>query len=133
MADTVGEDTSAEGRGQRAERRAWPRISTVNHVAMATGRLRPGRTAKIVDVSSGGALIETDCRLFPGTRVELLLGEPVLLFRVKGRILRCHVALLDRERIRYRGAVAFEERLTLGGNERPVGSSCTTLEDLPAR
>lgn len=133
MADTVSEDTRAEGREQRAERRAWPRLSTVDHAALANGRLRPGRTAKIVDVSSGGALIETDCRLFPGTRVELLLGEPVLLFRVKGRILRCHVALLDRERIRYRGAVAFEERLALGGNVRPVSSSCTTLEDFPAR
>jgi hypothetical protein len=125
MANTVSEE-------QKVERRAWPRISTVDHLAMANGRLRPGRTAKIVDLSSGGALIETDCRLFPGARVELLLGEPVLLCRVNGRILRCHVALLDRGRIRYRGAVAFEERLILGGNERPMGSSCPTLEDLPA-
>jgi hypothetical protein len=125
MANAVGEE-------QKVERRTWPRISTVDHVAMANGRLRPGRTAKIVDLSSGGALIETDCRLFPGARVELLLGEPVLLCRVKGRILRCHVALLDRERIRYRGAVAFEERLMLDGNERPVSSSCPTLQDLPA-
>lgn len=127
-------DQRAEGKGQRAEeRRAWPRLSTVEHVEMANGRLRPGRTAQVVDVSPGGALIETDCRLLPGTRVELQLGAPGTLYRVKGRILRCHVALLDRERIRYRGALAFEELLPFGGNERPQGSSCIKERDCAAR
>jgi hypothetical protein len=77
-------------------------------------RLRPGRTALIVDISSGGALIETDWRLLPGIRVEVQIGEPVPVFRVTGRILRCHVALLGRERIRYRGALMFEEPVTFG-------------------
>jgi hypothetical protein len=93
------------------DRRAWPRVSTLERAEMASGRVRPGRLAHVVDVSSGGALIETDWRLLPGMRVELQLGEPVALHCVKGRILRCHVALLDRERIRYRGALSFEEPL----------------------
>jgi hypothetical protein len=93
------------------DRRASPRVSTVEHAALANGKLRPGRLAKIVDVSAGGALIETDCRLLPGVRVELQLGEPVVIHRARGRVLRCHVFLLDRERIRYRGAVEFEEPL----------------------
>jgi hypothetical protein len=138
MANTV--EQRAEGREQRAEdgeqpeRRAWARVSTVEHVGMANGRLRPGRTAQIIDVSPGGALVETDWRLLPGTRVELQLGDPVTLHRVKGRIVRCHVALLDRERVRYRGALAFEEQLLLSGdgNERPAGSSCAAASDLPA-
>ena len=96
------------------ERRAWPRVSTLDGSGMAQGRLRPGRPAHIVDVSPGGALIETDHRLLPGTHVELQLGEPVALCRVKGRILRCHVALLDRERIRYRGALVFEQQIAFG-------------------
>ena len=77
-------------------------------------RLRPGRTAHIVDLSAGGALIETDWRLLPGMRVEMQVGEPIPLFRVAGRILRCHVALLDRGRIRYRGALVFEEQVLFG-------------------
>jgi hypothetical protein len=81
---------------------------------MERARLRPGRTAPIVDLSSGGALIETDWRLLPGTRVEMQVGEPIPRFRVIGRILRCHVALLDRERIRYRGALMFEEQVPIG-------------------
>ena len=81
---------------------------------MDRARLRPGRTAHVVDLSAGGALIETDWRLLPGMRVEIQVGEPVPLFRVSGRILRCHVALLGRERIRYRGALMFEEQVPVG-------------------
>ena len=101
------------------ERRAWPRVNTVSCADLARGRLRPGRPAQIVDVSPGGALIETEWRLLPGMRVELQMGEPVALYNVKAKILRCHVALLDRERIRYRGALMFEEQLPFGGNEEP--------------
>jgi hypothetical protein len=74
-------------------------------------------------VSAGGALIETEWRLLPGTRVELQVGEPAV-FKVTARILRCHVERLDRERIRYRGALAFDERLSLGNNRDPTGSAC---------
>ena len=49
---------------------------------MDRARLRPGRAARVVDVSAGGALIETDWRLLPGLRVELQVGDPVALFRV---------------------------------------------------
>jgi hypothetical protein len=103
------------------ERRAWPRMTTVTRSEMARGKLRPGRPAQIVDVSAGGALIETEWRLLPGTRVELQVGEPVALYSVKARILRCHVALLDRERIRYRGALMFEEQMPFNGNDKPAG------------
>jgi hypothetical protein len=96
-------------------------VDTCTCVDMARGKLRPGRPAQIVDVSAGGALIETDWLLLPGTRVELQVGEPVALYNVKARILRCHVARLDRERIRYRGALVFEEQLPFGGNGDPEG------------
>jgi len=96
------------------ERRASPRVPALTMAGIERARLRPGRTAHIVDLSSGGALIETDWRLLPGMRVEMQVGEPVPLFRVAGRILRCHVVLLDRERIRYRGALMFDEQLPFG-------------------
>ena len=96
------------------ERRASARVDGLATAGMDRARLRPGRTAHIIDLSSGGALIETDWRLLPGVRVEIQVGEPVPLFRVTGRILRCHVALLGRERIRYRGALMFEEQVPVG-------------------
>ncbi len=94
------------------ERRRWPRISTIDCRDLAKGRIRPGRVAQILDLSSGGALIETDWQLMPGTLVDLQLGSPVTLHRVAGRILRCQVAVVHRERIRYRGALKFEQRIS---------------------
>jgi hypothetical protein len=102
MADPVGH-----------ERRAAPRVCAFTTQGMQRARLRPGRLAHVIDLSSGGALIETDWRLLPGIRVEMQIGEPAPLFRVAGRILRCHVAVLTRERIRYRGALMFDEQLPL--------------------
>jgi hypothetical protein len=90
------------------ERRATPRVATCPGDGLDRARLRPGRTALVVDLSAGGALLETDWRLLPGTRVELQLGDPKPIVTIAGRILRCHVALVDRERIRYRGALAFD-------------------------
>jgi hypothetical protein len=101
------------------ERRASPRVPGLAMAGIERARLRPGRTAHIVDLSAGGALIETDWRLLPGMRVEIQVGEPIPLFRVAGRILRCHVALLDRERIRYRGALVFEEQVPFGEAPTP--------------
>jgi len=79
---------------------------------LARGRIRPGRVAHVLDVSAGGALIETDWQLMPGTRIDLQLGSPVTLYSVVGLILRCQVALVHRERIRYRGALRFDERIS---------------------
>jgi len=100
------------------ERRASERLTAL--AGLERARLRPGRTARIVDLSAGGALIETDWRILPGMRIEMQLGEPAPLFRVAGRALRCHVTLLDRERIRYRCALMFEDHLPLG-NYLPTG------------
>lgn len=96
------------------ERRASDRMLARTMEGMERARLRPGRLAQILDLSTGGALIETDWRLLPGTRVEMQVGDPVPLFRVAGRILRCHVVLLDRDRVRYRGALKFEKPLPFG-------------------
>ena len=97
----------------RHERRASPRLCAFAAEGLGRARLRPGRIAHVIDLSPGGALIETDWRLLPGLRVEMQIGEPAPLFRIAGRILRCHVFLLGRERIRYRGALAFDELLPL--------------------
>lgn len=107
------------GEVPKRERRAWPRVSTLDPGGIASGRLLPGRIARIIDLCPGGALIETECRLLPGTLVELQLGDPITRHRVRGRILRCQVAVLDRERgIRYQGALAFEEQLPVDGEQK---------------
>ena len=92
------------------ERRAVPRVRPAGGDNFEQVRLRPGRVARVINLSTGGALIETDWRLLPGVRVELQIGVPPL-FTVAGHVLRCYVARLRPDQIRYRGALAFDQRL----------------------
>ena len=91
------------------ERRVAPRLPPAQ-TGVERVRFRGGRLARVLDLSATGAFIEADWRLLPGSRVDLLLGDPVPR-RATGRIVRCHVAILTRERVRYRGAIAFDERI----------------------
>jgi hypothetical protein len=95
-------------------------------------RLRPGRTAQVLNISQSGALIETDWRVVPGMRVDVQIGEAVPPFSMAGRVLRCHVALLERSRVRYRAALAFDHQLpgweitTLTPTSNRTGRGCPT-------
>ena len=102
------------------ERRAAPRVAPDVASGRDRARLRPGRTARIVDLSSVGALIETDWRLLPGLRVEVQIGDPVAFCKVGARILRCHVALLARAQVRYRAGLSFDERIPFGEDTTPT-------------
>ena len=91
------------------ERRMAPRLPAAR-TGVERIRFRGGRSARVVDLSASGALIEADWRLLPGTRVDLLVGDSTP-HRATGRIVRSHVSFLSRERIRYHGAVAFDDRI----------------------
>ncbi len=73
-------------------------------------RVRPGQEAALVDIGTGGALVEGPSRLLPGSRVVMQFIVPGGTVTVRGRIVRCEVAALDPARgVRYRGAVSFDE------------------------
>ncbi len=63
----------------------------------------------MVNVSEGGALVESPTRLTPGARAELQLFGGTR-WHVRGRVERCRVAGL--EPLRYEGAIVFDEPLT---------------------
>ena len=88
-------------------------MSATQGSGLALTRVRPGRVARVLDVCPGGVQVETEWRLLPGSRVELQLSEPMTIYTIKGTVVRCQVVMLDRERIEYRGAVAFDQPLTL--------------------
>jgi hypothetical protein len=71
--------------------------------------LRPGYAVALVDLSSGGALIEGPRQLRPGARVHLQLLTPHRRIGIGARVLRCAVASLTHG-IKYRGAVKFDHR-----------------------
>ena len=82
---------------------------------LARVRLRAGRELTVVDVAATGALVETDGRLLPGTWVDVHVTTADGRELVRSRIVRAFVWALSSDRIVYRGALAFERRVEIGG------------------
>lgn len=100
----------APGLTPRVERRHSPRFRPVHTQWSDIALLRPGREVHVINLSSGGVLIESASRLSPGTRAELqLFGTRRRL--VGGRIDRCQVSGLTP--LAYRGAIVFDVHLEL--------------------
>jgi hypothetical protein len=74
-------------------------------------RLRAGRDLVVLDVSSGGALVQGETRLLPGTHVEVHVITPAGRVLVRSRVVRAFVARLCRDRVEYRSALAFERQV----------------------
>lgn len=62
----------------------------------------------VLDVSSGGACVQGEARLLPGTHVDVHIITPAGRVLVRSRVVRAFVAQLTRDRVDYRGALAFE-------------------------
>jgi hypothetical protein len=80
------------------------------HGVVAT-RVRPGHHARLIDVSAGGALIETNHRLLPGASVELQMETENRQVNMRGRVLRCAVVRVRPTWVCYRGAIEFDRHL----------------------
>ena len=93
------------------DRRRTRRHHQVDEHGIVSARVRPGHTATVIDVSAGGALIETAKRLLPGTSVELHVERGTQHTRVRGRVLRCAIVSLRPTGICYRGAIGFDRHL----------------------
>jgi hypothetical protein len=74
-------------------------------------RLRTGRDLTVLDVSSGGALVQGEARLLPGTHVDVHVITLAGRVLVRSRVLRAFVARLSRDRVEYQGALAFERQV----------------------
>jgi PilZ domain-containing protein len=92
-------------------RRTTRRHAPDAHGVLST-RIRPGFPARLIDVSTGGALLETSNRLLPGKSVELVVqGHDDRRATIRARVVRCSVARVHPSAISYRGAVVFDQHL----------------------
>ena len=88
------------------ERRRGSRVAPEHTPWARAAILRPDQEVAIIDLSPGGALIESSLRMKPGARAELqLLGPSRWVLR--GRIDRCRVVAI--EPLQYEGAIIFDE------------------------
>ena len=113
--------TLAQGRTPD-RRRAIRRIPT--ELSWLRGlRLRPGLDVVLVNLSTGGALVETSTQLRPGARTVLRLTGATGSWTVSGSVLRSWVAAIDPEHgVVYRGALVFDQALDLqaGHDDSPA-------------
>ena len=73
--------------------------------------LRPGCAVRVVNLSSGGALVQADQPIRPGARVHIQIVTTLRAFALVARVLRCAVWTLDpHDGATYRGALQFEDR-----------------------
>ena len=93
------------------ERRRERRLTGVEDHGVLSTRVAAGHDAQLVDVSAGGALVETTTRLLPGSRVEIRMTTKHRRIAIKGEVMRCCVQRL--QPVVYRGALRFERPIAL--------------------
>lgn len=96
----------AVGRPVDERRRAMRQHGT--EASRLIGRVLPGHAAQVLNISPGGALLETGCRLMPGAWIELRLAAGRRRTGTRARVVRSAVAGMRSGGILYRGGVKFE-------------------------
>jgi hypothetical protein len=110
------------------ERRSEPRQPLAPECTRAT--IRPGRAVSIIDLSSGGALLQASRPLRPGMQVHLQVVTSERSVSVTGHVVRCAVWSLEGDEIMYRGAVRFDRPIESWWEaETQVGSSVPEAEN----
>jgi hypothetical protein len=109
------------------DRRRAPRLDAVEEHRIVSASVRPGHRARLIDVSAGGALIETNHRLLPGRSMELQVEKDTDRASVGGRVQRCVVVRLHPAWVCYRAAIVFDRQLSWFADERATAH--TTQSD----
>lgn len=102
------------------ERRRGTRFHAPEQHGVTGARVRPGHAVDVIDVSAGGALIQTERRLLPGSTIDLHLTTADGNVAMRGRVVRCSVARVRPSSVSYRGAISFERHLPWFAEEDDV-------------
>ena len=116
-----------------SDRRLTRRHADSDAHGIVSTRVRPGHRAKLIDVSAGGALIETTHRLLPGTSIELHVETRSHRTNVRGRVLRCAIVLVRPSWVCYRGAIGFDRHLPWLLDESGGAGDGSVRSGVPAR
>jgi uncharacterized protein DUF6982/PilZ domain-containing protein len=99
----------------RSDRRAHLRRSVSDLEWLRSVRITQGFDVRLIDLSEGGALIEIDSPIKPGTNLTLELSGTGLETMVPLEVVRCYISNLRGDIALYRGACAFEHLIELPG------------------
>ena len=118
-----------------SDRRSQPRLSADLLGLDVDAKLSLGVHVRVLNVSSGGALLELQEWVRPGTRSELRLSKPAVeqdseRLSAQGQIVRCWVHRLSP--LRYRAALVFAALAPVTPGAAPVEEDLTVLLERPA-
>jgi hypothetical protein len=102
----------------QSDRRAHPRFAARELQGLRAARIKCGPLVSLVDLSAGGALLETTVPLRPESEAMLELLSETRDAVVPFRVVRCQISALDGRQF-YRGACAFSRPLALTDLLRP--------------
>jgi len=103
-----------------AERRAKPRLPPEAFPSLKGAFLRGGVSVKLIDISSAGALVESEERLAPNTKICLKITATEGTFVLQGRVIRSTISQLHRGP-RYSAGIAFNNKFPLqAGDANPT-------------
>jgi len=105
-----------------AAKRQWPRLSPENIPSLKGIMLNQEDVAQILNISRGGALIETDVRLCPHAKVGVKVLTTQGVFRIMGYVLRSSITALTSRPI-YKIAVSFENPLAMLEDQSVPGTA----------
>jgi hypothetical protein len=95
-----------------SERRGHLRLGLDDVRWLRSARLKYGPDVRVIDISIGGILVETEGQLRPDANIVFELSGPLNSILVPSKVLRCRVASSN-EVMRYQGACAFKRPLEI--------------------
>ena len=94
------------------DRRIQPRLKANEVEWLRAASVKYGAAVRVINISAGGLLLETEKALKPNSNVALELTGPDSRIVVPAEVLRCRVASLS-DILTYEGACAFQRPLTI--------------------
>jgi len=106
------ENKSAHGVKNSVDCRKAPRFGASAFPSLKKVHIVEGPDIKLINISRGGCLIETQERMSPGSGISLRLVTIETAYLLKGRVLRCYVYKIGKV-LTYQCAIVFNEDFTI--------------------
>jgi len=106
LADSIVE------RYEDSERRGHMRLGVDDVRWLRSARLKYGPDVRVLDISAGGILVETDSQLRPDANIVFELSGSTNSILVPSKVLRCRLASFS-DVMRYQGACSFKRPLEI--------------------
>jgi hypothetical protein len=106
---------SGDATGRRRERRLHQRLRDGDLRWVRNARLSAGRSVSLVDLSAGGALLDSPVPLRPASILTMQIAGGGIDTAVEFRVLRCQVGAIGRGGPTYRAACEFTRLIELPG------------------